>query len=186
MKLGHLAMCQQHRTPPAMWCAALSPKLVVLSTGSAGTRGMIAGFHAMGCTIPILGIACASQSRFRLKMFIIWRWKQPLNRQPLSRDKVIVDDGYVGEGMPSPLKQWLRQPECSHATKVFCLTPYIQEKECGVDWSDTVRSDLKWRRCHFPYWGSVSLFAYEEQFITKDKKGRVRHLKSWLISKHVF
>ena len=36
----------------------LSPKMVVLSTGSAGTHaGMVAGFHALGCDIPILGIS---------------------------------------------------------------------------------------------------------------------------------
>ena len=34
----------------------LSAKLIVLSTGSAGTHaGMLAGFHALGCDIPILG-----------------------------------------------------------------------------------------------------------------------------------
>ena len=52
--LGYVSTAQELSSNDAL---QLSPKLVVLSTGSAGTyAGMIAGFHAMGCTIPILGI----------------------------------------------------------------------------------------------------------------------------------
>ena len=51
-------------------CAAmtLKPKLVALATGSAGTHaGLLAGFHAMKCDMPILGISVRQPKEIQIE-----------------------------------------------------------------------------------------------------------------------
>jgi L-cysteate sulfo-lyase len=80
---------------------------IVLATGSAGTHaGMLAGLHAAGSTIPVMGISVRQPENKQIaavhKLAVLTAAQ--LTDTPLGVEKVIVDDGYVGAGYGQPTK----------------------------------------------------------------------------------
>ena len=80
---------------------------IVLATGSAGTHaGMLAGLHAAGSTIPVMGISVRQPEEKQIaavhKLAVLT--SAQLTDTPLGVEKVIVDDGYVGAGYGQPTK----------------------------------------------------------------------------------
>ena len=78
---------------------------IVLATGSAGTHaGMLAGLHAAGSTIPVMGISVRQPEEKQIaavhKLAVLTA--SQLTDTPLGVEKVIVDDGYVGAGYGQP------------------------------------------------------------------------------------
>ena len=78
---------------------------IVLATGSTGTHaGMLAGLHAAGSTIPVMGISVRQPEDKQIaavhKLAVLTALK--LTDTPLGVEKVIVDDGYVGAGYGQP------------------------------------------------------------------------------------
>jgi L-cysteate sulfo-lyase len=78
---------------------------IVLATGSAGTHaGMLAGLHAAGSTIPVMGISVRQPEEKQIaavhKLAVLT--SAQLTDTPLGVEKVIVDDGYVGAGYGQP------------------------------------------------------------------------------------
>ena len=78
---------------------------IVLATGSAGTHaGMLAGLHAAGSTIPVMGISVRQPEDKQIasvhKLAVLTAAQ--LTDTPLGVEKVIVDDGYVGVGYGQP------------------------------------------------------------------------------------
>ena len=78
---------------------------IVLATGSAGTHaGMLAGLHAAGSTIPVMGISVRQLEDKQIaavhKLAVLTAAQ--LTDTPLGVEKVIVDDGYVGAGYGQP------------------------------------------------------------------------------------
>ena len=78
---------------------------IVLATGSTGTHaGMLAGLHAAGSTIPVMGISVRQPEDKQIaavyKLAVLTASK--LTDTPLGVEKVIVDDGYVGAGYGQP------------------------------------------------------------------------------------
>ena len=78
---------------------------IVLATGSAGTHaGMLAGLHAAGSTIPVMGISVRQPEEKQIaavhKLAVLA--SAQLTDTPLGVEKVIVDDGYVGAGYGQP------------------------------------------------------------------------------------
>ena len=78
---------------------------IVLATGSTGTHaGMLAGLHAAGSTIPVMGISVRQPEDKQIaavyKLAVLTASK--LTDTPLGIEKVIVDDGYVGAGYGQP------------------------------------------------------------------------------------
>ncbi len=83
----------------------LSFTWLVLATGSTGTQaGLLAGIHAMGANLPIMGIS-VRQPRER-QVGAVHRLTQAtlelLGAAPMPVERTIVDDGYVGEGYGIP------------------------------------------------------------------------------------
>jgi L-cysteate sulfo-lyase len=85
----------------------LSFAWLVLATGSTGTHaGLLAGIHAMGADLLIMGIS-VRQPRER-QVSAVHRLTQAtleiLGAAPMPLERTIVDDGYVGEGygIPAP------------------------------------------------------------------------------------
>ncbi len=80
---------------------------LVLATGSTGTHaGLLAGIHALGADLPIMGIS-VRQPRER-QIGAVHRLSQAtlklIDAEPMPVERTIVDDGYVGEGygIPAP------------------------------------------------------------------------------------
>ena len=78
---------------------------IVLATGSAGTHaGMLAGLHAAGSTIPVMGISVRQPEDKQIaavhKLAVLTA--SQLTDTPIGVEKVIVDDGYVGAGYGQP------------------------------------------------------------------------------------
>jgi L-cysteate sulfo-lyase len=78
---------------------------IVLATGSTGTHaGMLAGLHAAGSTIPVMGISVRQPEDKQIaavhKLAVLTASK--LTDTPLGVEKVFVDDGYVGAGYGQP------------------------------------------------------------------------------------
>jgi L-cysteate sulfo-lyase len=78
---------------------------IVLATGSAGTHaGMLAGLHAAGSTIPVMGISVRQPEEKQIaavhKLAVLT--SAQLTDTPFGVEKVIVDDGYVGAGYGQP------------------------------------------------------------------------------------
>jgi L-cysteate sulfo-lyase len=151
----------------------LSPKMVVLSTGSAGTHaGMVAGFHALGCDIPILGISVRQPEAVQIENVykLAVKTAARLTDKPLSRDKVVVDDGYVGQGYGIPTSTMVEATHLLARNEGILLDPVYSGKGMagliGQIRSGQITRDGDVVFLHTG--GAVSLFAYEDQFTSLD------------------
>ena len=121
--------------------------------------------------IPILGISVRQPEQVQIENVynLAVKTAAQLTDKPLSRDNVI-DDGYVGEGYGIPTETMVAATRMLARNEGILLDPKNRRKRNGVDWSDTVRSDLD-EMPEMSFFlhtgGSVSLFAKEEQFITQ-------------------
>ena len=89
-------------------CQAMGLKKphLVHATGSAGTQaGLVAGIHALGLGWPVTGIGVRAarevqESRVHALAQRVLALLQ--HAEPLPRDKVVADDGYIGAGYGQP------------------------------------------------------------------------------------
>ena len=80
---------------------------LVLATGSTGTHaGLLAGIHAMGVELPIMGISVRQPRERQITAVhrLTLATLEKLGAAPIPVERTIVDDGYVGEGygIPAP------------------------------------------------------------------------------------
>ena len=148
----------------------LSPKLIVLSTGSAGTHaGLVAGFHTLDCDTPIMGISVRQPEEIQIDNVYRLAVKTAalLTDKPLSRDKVLVDDGYVGEGYGTPTDGTLAAINTVARNEGILLDPVYSGKGMagliGQIENGQISGDGEVVFLHTG--GAVSLFAYEDQFL---------------------
>ena len=151
----------------------LAPKLVVLSTGSAGTHaGMVAGFHALGCDIPILGISVRQPEAVQIENVYNLAVKTAalITDKKLPREKIIVDDGYVGEGYGIPTETMRTATNMLARNEGILLDPVYSGKGMagliGQIKSGQIKEEGDVVFLHTG--GAVSLFAYEDQFSSLD------------------
>jgi len=148
----------------------LDVKWVVLATGSAGTHaGLVAGFHALGCEIPIMGISVRQPHDVQVENVYKLAVKTAalLTDKPLDRSKVLVDDGYVGPGYGIPTEGTIAAISTLARHEGILLDPVYSGKgmagligqvESG---QITAEGDVVFLHTG----GAVSLFAYEDQFV---------------------
>ncbi len=148
----------------------LDVKWVVLATGSAGTHaGLVAGFHALGCDIPIMGISVRQPHDVQVENVYKLAVKTAalLTDKPLDRSKVLVDDGYVGLGYGIPTEGTIAAISTLARHEGILLDPVYSGKgmagligqvESG---QITAEGDVVFLHTG----GAVSLFAYEDQFV---------------------
>jgi len=165
--LGYVASAQELLEQ----CKAMRipPKLVVLSTGSAGTHaGMIAGFHALKCDIPILRISVRQPEQVQIENVynLAVKTAAQLTDKPLPREKVIVDDGYVGDGYGIPTETMVQATNMLARNEGILLDPVYSGKGMagliGQIQSGQISNDGDVIFLHTG--GAVSLFAYQDQF----------------------
>jgi L-cysteate sulfo-lyase len=80
---------------------------LVMATGSTGTHaGLLAGFHALGANLPVMGISVRQPRERQVNAVeaLTQATLKKLDASPLAAGRTIVDDRYVGQGygIPAP------------------------------------------------------------------------------------
>lgn len=78
---------------------------LVMGTGSTGTQaGLVAGFHAIGHDLPVMGVSVRQPfERQRAAVHALTqKTLEKLGAPGLPLESILVDDGYVGEGYGIP------------------------------------------------------------------------------------
>ncbi len=80
---------------------------IVMATGSTGTQaGLVAGLHAVGRSLPVMGISVRQPRDKQIAAVhdLTKRTLAKIGADAMPANKIIVDDGYVGEGygVPAP------------------------------------------------------------------------------------
>ena len=147
----------------------LDPKWIVVATGSAGTQaGLVAGFHAHDCDIPIIGISVRQPHDVQVENVYRLAVKTAalLTDRPLPRSSVLVDDGYVGPGYGITTESTIAATNMVARHEGILLDPVYSGKGMaglfGRIESGDIAQDGDVIFLHTG--GAVSLFAYEGQF----------------------
>ena len=143
---------------------------IVLATGSAGTHaGMLAGLHAAGSTIPVIGISVRQPEEKQIaavhKLAVLT--SAQLTDTPLGVEKVIVDDGYVGAGYGQPTQGTLDAINLIARREGLLFDPVYSGKGLagmiGLAGQNFFESDKDVIFLHTG--GAAALFAYGNQLV---------------------
>ena len=104
---------------------------LVMATGSTGTQaGLLAGLHALGCELPVMGIS-VRQPRDRQIGAVHALTESTLDKlgaPQMPVEKTLVDDGYVGEGYGIPAASTLEAISLTARTEGVLLDPVYSAK----------------------------------------------------------
>ena len=149
---------------------------VVLATGSAGTHaGMLAGLHAAGSTIPVMGISVRQPEDKQIAAVHKWAvlTAAQLTDTPLGVEKVIVDDGYVGAGYGQPTQGTLDAINLIARREGLLFDPVYSGKGLagmiGLAGQNFFESDKDVIFLHTG--GAAALFAYGNQLAENAANG---------------
>ena len=149
---------------------------IVLATGSAGTHaGMLAGLHAAGSTIPVMGISVRQPEDRQIaavhKLAVLTAAQ--LTDTPLGVEKVIVDDGYVGAGYGQPTQGTLDAINLIARREGLLFDPVYSGKGLagmiGLAGQNFFESDKDVIFLHTG--GAAALFAYGNQLVENAANG---------------
>ena len=149
---------------------------IVLATGSAGTHaGMLAGLHAAGSTIPVMGISVRQPEDKQIaavhKLAVLTA--EQLTDTPLGVEKVIVDDGYVGAGYGQPTQGTLDAINLIARREGLLFDPVYSGKGLagmiGLAGQNFFESDKDVIFLHTG--GAAALFAYGNQLAENAANG---------------
>ncbi len=165
--LGYVSSAQE-----LLWqieALKLNPKWIVVATGSTGTQaGLVAGFHAHGCAIPIMGISVRQPHDVQVENVhrLAVKTAALLTDKPLARDKILVDDGYIGEDYGIPTDGSLAAINTLARNEGILLDPVYSGKGMagliGQIQNGQITGEGDVIFIHTG--GAASLFAYEDQF----------------------
>ena len=146
----------------------LEPKLIVVATGSAGTQaGLVAGFHAHDCDIPIMGISVRQPHDVQVENVYQLAVKTAalLTDRSLPRFRVLVDDGYVGPGYGIPTEGTIAATNMLAQHEGILLDPVYSGKGMAglIGRIETGEITENGDVIFLHTGGAVSLFAYEDQ-----------------------
>jgi L-cysteate sulfo-lyase len=149
---------------------------IVLATGSAGTHaGMLAGLHAAGSTIPVMGVSVRQPEDKQIaavhKLAVLTAAQ--LTDTPLGVEKVIVDDGYVGAGYGQPTQGTLDAINLIARREGLLFDPVYSGKGLagmiGLAGQNFFESDKDVIFLHTG--GAAALFAYGNQLAENAANG---------------
>ena len=149
---------------------------IVLATGSAGTHaGMLAGLHAAGSTIPVMGVSVRQPEDKQIaavhKLAVLTAAQ--LTDTPLGVEKVIVDDGYVGAGYGQPTQGTLDAINLIARREGLLFDPVYSGKGLagmiGLAGQNFFESDKDVIFLHTG--GAAALFAYGNQLVENAANG---------------
>ncbi len=149
---------------------------IVLATGSTGTHaGMLAGLHAAGSTIPVMGISVRQPEDKQIaavhKLAVLTA--SQLTDTPIGVEKVIVDDGYVGAGYGQPAQGTLDAINLIARREGLLFDPVYSGKGLagmiGLAGQNFFESDKDVIFLHTG--GAAALFAYGNQLAENAANG---------------
>ncbi len=143
---------------------------LVMATGSTGTQaGLVAGFHAIGLDLPVMGVS-VRQPRERQVDAVHGLTKKTLEKlgaPTIAASKILVDDGYVGEGYGIPAPSTLEAISMAAKFEGILLDPVYSAKGMagliGLIRQGFFKPTDNVLFLHTG--GSVALFAYEDQIL---------------------
>ncbi len=143
---------------------------LVMATGSTGTQaGLVAGFEAVGHTLPVMGVSVRQPREKQMNAVhgLTQKTLEKLGVEGVPLSRILVDDGYVGDGYGIPAPSTLEAVRLTAQQEGILLDPVYSAKGMAgligmirqgfFKPSDTVL---------FLHTGGASaLFAYQEQLI---------------------
>lgn len=141
---------------------------LVMATGSTGTQaGLVAGFHALGYTLPVMGISVRQPREKQMNAVhgLTQRTLEKLGADGVPLSQIFVDDGYVGEGYGIPASSTFEAIHLTAKQEGILLDPVYSAKGMagliGLVRQGFFKTTDKVLFLHTG--GSVALFAYEDQ-----------------------
>ena len=143
---------------------------LVMGTGSTGTQaGLVAGFHAIGHDLPVMGVSVRQPRERQMNAVhgLTQRTCEKLGASGLPLAKILVDDRFVGQGYGIPADTTLEAIKLTAQQEGILLDPVYSAKgmagligmvrEGFFKPTDTV--------LFLHTGGSTALFAYQEQIL---------------------
>ena len=149
-------------------CQNIQFDTLIHATGSTGTQaGLIAGLEGVNSKLPVLGISVRHPREKQIDAVwaLVRKTADKLKLPEILRDKVLVDDNYVGEGYGIPTDGTIEAITLLAQTEGILLDPvYSGKGMAGL--IDLIRKGVyrKEQRILFLHTGgSAALFAYERE-----------------------
>lgn len=104
---------------------------LVMGTGSTGTQaGLVAGFHTIGIDLPVMGVSVRQPRERQMNAVhgLTQRTLEKLGGDGISLRKILVDDGYVGEGYGIPADSTLEAINMTARQEGILLDPVYSAK----------------------------------------------------------
>ncbi len=148
----------------------INVQCIIVATGSTGTQaGLVAGFHALGSSIPIMGISVRQTEKNQIDAVynLAVKTSSKFTNKNLGKEKIIVNDQYVGQGYGIPTKGTLKATSMLARSEGILLDlvysgkamdgliNMVENKQIKKDAGDVIFIHTG---------GSSSLFAYEKWF----------------------
>ena len=143
---------------------------LVMGTGSTGTQaGLVAGFHAIGFDLPVMGVSVRQPHDRQVGAVhgLTQKTLEKLGASSIEQDKILVDDGYVGEGYGMPAESTLEAIRLTAQKEGILLDPVYSAKGMagliGMSRQGFFKSTDRVLFLHTG--GSTALFAYQDQLL---------------------
>lgn len=140
---------------------------LVMATGSTGTHaGLVAGFHALGAPLPVMGVSVRQPRERQIEavLGLTQRTLATLGVDEINADQILVDDGYVGDGYGIPAASTLEAIKLAARLEGLLLDPVYTGKGfaglIGLTRQGFFKATDNVLFLHSG--GSAALFAYEE------------------------
>jgi len=140
---------------------------LVMATGSTGTQaGLVAGLHALGSALPVMGISVRQPHERQVNAVhaLTAATLEKLGAAPIDRDRILVDAGYVGAGYGQPAESTHEAIAMLARQEGLLLDPVYSGKGMagliGLIRAGAYRSDERVLFLHTG--GATALFAYED------------------------
>ena len=141
---------------------------LVMGTGSTGTQaGLVAGFHALGHDLPVMGVSVRQPKERQINAVhaLTQKTLEKLGAESIAREKILVDDGYVGEGYGIPAESTLEAIHLTARQEGILLDPVYSAKGMagliGMVRNGFLKPTDNVLFLHTG--GATALFAYQEQ-----------------------
>ena len=149
---------------------SISFDYLIHATGSTGTQaGLVVGLEGINSKLPVLGISVRQQKEKQIDAVwdLVKETTEKLNIPKISRDKILVDDGYVGKGYGIPNEKTLEAISLLAKKESILLDPVYSGKGMAglinLARKGMFKKDQKILFLHTG--GSVALFAYEKEIL---------------------